>query len=344
MRKKFLYYSFCIFFLFFSGKLFSQNIEVTMIWDKAPHSAFTDLIFFNDRYYCSFREGSGHVPGKEDVDGTVRIIMSEDGVHWESVAHLKADGYDLRDPKLSITPDNRLMVIIGGSDYDQLTLNGRQPHVSFSEDGLNFTDPQPVVIDPEIDSGMDWIWRVTWHEGIGYAVDYQFGTVNRAYVLKTTDGIHYENVSELFISGKPNEATIRFSPEGRMFIYLRRERQGQESLLLKSNFPYKEFTWVNLKHRLGGPNFIFLPNTDKLILGTRLYSDTGPTTGLFLSDYHGKHKLIAEFPSGGDTSYPGLLWHDDYLWISYYSSHEEKTSIYLAKIKQSDIYLSIQDK
>jgi hypothetical protein len=28
-----------------------------------------------------------------------------------------------------------------------------------------------------------------------------------------------------------------------------------------------------------------------------------------------------------------MVWHDDLLWISYYSSHEGKTSIYLAAIR-----------
>ena len=38
-------------------------------------------------------------------------------------------------------------------------------------------------------------------------------------------------------------------------------------------------------------------------------------------------------PSGGDTSYPGLLVVGDKLWVSYYSTHETpKASIYLAKI------------
>jgi hypothetical protein len=37
--------------------------------------------------------------------------------------------------------------------------------------------------------------------------------------------------------------------------------------------------------------------------------------------------------SGGDSSYAGLLWHNGLLWISYYSSHSGKTSIYLAKAK-----------
>src|SRR5690606_31334948 len=311
--------------LAFSFPVFSidqtiTDYEVKKIWDQGDHNAFTDLILFNGKFYCSFREGSGHVPGDEDVDGTVRIISSKDGVKWESVSLLKTEGIDLRDPKLSITPDNRLMVIIGGSDYDKHKLNGRNPYVSFSSDGVQFSNPRPIVIDPEINSGFDWVWRVTWHDGVGYAVDYQYDGVNRAYVVRTTDGIHYENVSELYISGRPNEATVRFSPSGEMFIYLRREEHGKEGLLLRSKYPFQEYTWVNLENRLGGPNFIFVPKTDMLILGTRLYYKSGAKAGLYLSDYHGNQELIAEFPSAGDTSYPGLLWHDDHLWISYYSS------------------------
>jgi hypothetical protein len=38
-------------------------------------------------------------------------------------------------------------------------------------------------------------------------------------------------------------------------------------------------------------------------------------------------------PSGGDTSYAGLVWHENLLWVSYYASHEGKTAIYLAKVK-----------
>ena len=32
-------------------------VPVKKIWDRAPHSAFTDLIRFKDRWFCSFREG-----------------------------------------------------------------------------------------------------------------------------------------------------------------------------------------------------------------------------------------------------------------------------------------------
>ena len=43
-----------------------------------------------------------------------------------------------------------------------------------------------------------------------------------------------------------------------------------------------------------------------------------------------------ELPSGGDCSYPGMVWHEGLLWMSYYSSHEGKTSIYLAKVRLGD--------
>lgn len=50
-----------------------------------------------------------------------------------------------------------------------------------------------------------------------------------------------------------------------------------------------------------------------------------PATGAF-------HEIPA-LPSGGDTSYPGLVWKDGLLWVGCCSSHEDKTSVYLAKVR-----------
>jgi hypothetical protein len=45
---------------------------------------------------------------------------------------------------------------------------------------------------------------------------------------------------------------------------------------------------------------------------------------------------IQEFltlPSGGDTGYPGFVWRDNKLWVSYYASHENsKSRVYLASV------------
>src|SRR5262245_60092259 len=81
-----------------------ELLSVAKIWDAGQHNAFTDLIRFRDAWYCTFRESAGHVGG----DGRLRVLTSTDGQHWESAALLTEDAIDLRDPKLSITPDGRL--------------------------------------------------------------------------------------------------------------------------------------------------------------------------------------------------------------------------------------------
>ena len=59
------------------------------------------------------------------------------------------------------------------------------------------------------------------------------------------------------------------------------------------------------------------------------------------------YDIALKLPSGGtDTGYPGMVWHKDELWISYYSAHEDKnghpppnrhvelpTAIYLARVR-----------
>jgi hypothetical protein len=88
-----------------------ELVDVTKIWDQAPHSAFTDLVRWNDQFYCAFREGRGHV----STDGRIRVLCSKDADAWTSTGLIALDGYDLRDAHLSITPDNRLMLLGGAA-------------------------------------------------------------------------------------------------------------------------------------------------------------------------------------------------------------------------------------
>ncbi|CAG5017930.1 hypothetical protein DYBT9275_05873 [Dyadobacter sp. CECT 9275] len=319
----------------------SEEIKPVKIWDGAQHSAFTDLIRFKNNFYCSFREGSGHVPGAENVDGTVRILKSADGIKWESAALLKKEGVDLRDPKLSITPDGRLMIIIGGSIYKDRKLLGRNPHVSFSDKtGTTFSEPEKVITDPGIASWGSWYWRVTWYKGTGYAIDYQIGPEERRgpsamYLVATKDGKAFKKVSKLEIDGFPNEATIRFDKSGTMHVMVRRELEDMMGTWATSKAPFADWKFTKMNVRLGGPNFIFT-NDGHIIAGTRVYG-TNVYTGLFTREAAGTFKEIYHFPSSGDNSYPGLVIYDKKLWVSYYSSHEGKTSIYLAVIPMKDL-------
>jgi len=58
---------------------------------------------------------------------------------------------------------------------------------------------------------------------------------------------------------------------------------------------------------------------------------------IYLTDKQGKVKKTVLLPSGGDTSYPGMLISKKDLLVSYYSSHEGKSRIYLARIKMKDL-------
>src|SRR5690606_37950484 len=172
-------YLFLITFLWVTTLTFAQDTQKgtvlkypsTLIYGSDEYSAFTDLIHFKGAFYCSFRVGTCHV-GVED--GKVRILRSSDGQNWISIALLEKEGVDLTDPKLSVTPDGRIMVIIGGSIYDRKTLLDRIPHVTFSnKKGKNFGEPVAVDVTDNTNEMNSWIWRVIWKDGVGYGMDYQ---------------------------------------------------------------------------------------------------------------------------------------------------------------------------
>ncbi|SRR5690554_2113716 len=307
----------------------------TLIYSDADeYSAFTDLIRFNGYFYCSFRIGNAHVGGQ---DGKIRILRSKDGKKWKSVALLEQEGIDLRDPKLSIDPQGRIMVIIGGSIYDGNTLLDRIPHVSFSNKrGRKFSDPVKVETDDPI-SRESWIWRVIWENGIGYGMDYQTKNKDRweLYLTQTRDGKRFEKVSQLPVDGQPNEATVRIGKNEEMYVLIRREAGDKMGLLARSTPPYKDWGYSKLDFQLGGPNFLFL-NDSELVIGTRNYAGERKTH-LKVTNLRGEVRKTIELPSGGDNSYPGMLFHDGFLWVSYYSSHEGQSNIYLAKIPVNEL-------
>lgn len=321
----------------------AEEFKVEKIWDAAPHNAFTDLIRWKDRFYCTFRESAHHVPKSHEDDGKIRILASNDGKTWESVALLTKDEVDLRDSKLSITPDGRLMAVMGGSYY---TFDGGKakrilmaPQVAFmSEPEKGFGPVTPVEIDPKVQSKFDWLWRVTWKDGVGYGMLYQADYSkkdNGLHLLKTTDGIRYELVKTLDLPGRVGESTVRFDPDGTMRVVVR-TGSGDYGHLGLAKAPYTDdWTWKKIDLRLGGPDAIRLPN-GKWILGTRFFcADKTCRTSLLRLYDDGHAETVVQLPSGGDTSYPGLCIHDGKLWVSYYSSHEGKSSIYLATVPLS---------
>lgn len=315
-----------------------HSIEVTKIWDQAPHNAFTDLCEFRGQLLVTFREGERHVHG---ADGKVRIIGSTDGVSWKSMALLKEDGIDLRDPKLAVMPDGRIMMTCGGSDYQDQQIRGWHTRVAFSSDGEHWSMIRPVVGIPR----HNWFFRITWHNTIGYVAPSihgedpltytAIGNQRRMEIYQTLDGLNYSLVSQIPSSGAPCEGSVHFNTNNELLVLIRNEAGDRRGRIARSLPPYSEWSIQKTNIRFGGENMILLPD-GRWIIATRSYAedrtDNKTVTALFTLYQDGKLQHFLDLPSGGDTSYPGLLIKDNKLFVSYYSSHEGKTAIYLAKI------------
>jgi hypothetical protein len=71
----------------------------------------------------------------------------------------------------------------------------------------------------------------------------------------------------------------------------------------------------------------------RLVAALRLYDGRVRTSVCWVNPETAALEEFLRLPSSGDTSYPGLVMHDGLLHVSFYSSHEGRSSIYLAKVK-----------
>lgn len=300
----------------------ARLLSVQQIGNAALHNAFTDLVRWRDQFWCVFREGSGHV----SPDGALRILVSKDGSQWNSAARLTSVRGDLRDPHITATPDGRLM-LYGAVALPQPGPVKHQSLAWFSDTGTNWSDEVPVG-DPNV-----WLWRVAWNGDTALGVGYDTEGERFVRLYSSRDGRRFDTLlPTLFSEPKPNESGLAFLPDGTCLCLLRRDGEPGTGKLGRARPPYREWTWQDLGVRIGGPQLLRLPD-GRLVAGVRLYDGSVRTSLCWLDADAGRLTEFLKLPSGGDCSYPGLVWHDDLLWVSYYSSHEGGTRIYLAKVK-----------
>lgn len=297
-----------------------QLLEARMIWDAGGHNAFTGLVQFRGRWFCVFREGKSHV----SPDGAIRVITSCDGAQWRPVALITAPGADLRDPKLTVSPDHRLM-LSAASVVHQPAGTALHTVAWTSANGADWSQPR------EIGEANFWLWRITWFRKMAYGVGYSTAGQPSIRLYQSPDGVQFDPlVPNLYDQGEPNETSLLFAKDSSALCLLRRD--AGNALLGASRPPYRDWTWKDLGKKLGGPHMLRLPD-GRIVAAGRLHDDKVRTGLCWLDPAAGTLTEFLALPSGGDTSYPGLVFSKGVLWVSYYASHEGKTSIYLAKVR-----------
>jgi hypothetical protein len=305
------------------------------IGNTGIHNAFTDLCEFRGLLFCCYREAKNHV----SADGSIRVITLDFCGNYLNSLKISIPQNDLRDPKISITPNGNLMLI----SYARLTTSNNKTLSSrnlcwISQTGKSWSS------STEFAHRGWWLWRVRWHNELAYGFAYN-RKANAIHLYKGDPkrSFHLHQSSVLCLEkhnkGYPNESDLVFNDK-KAYALIRRDADSYSAQLGVSHFPYKQWKWVDLKSYIGGPVMLQLNNKTMLIAG-RILQGNKLVTGLLSLDISNldlnsldvQLKLLTVLPSAGDNSYPGLVLKNKTLYVSYYSSHEgRKTSVYLAEI------------
>lgn len=310
--------------------------RATKIWGQASHNAFTSLARSSENWFCTFREAHDHMSS----DGQFRVITSSDGQQWSSAALFASPDSnlpDLRDPKIGLMPDGRLLLMGAATSRDVSA--GRRNYFWYSEDGIEWTEPVACA-------GEDvWIWSFTQDGNLVYGAGYGGNPESGSTEVTLYQGDtaeHFQKWTVLHADAQyPNETALLMEGNAGLAIVRREYEPGQTqsppynngtALLAQSQAPFKEWSARDLGVYVGGPALLRLPDGRIVVAGRKV---VGPQHYMALWELDVENAGLQELivlPSANDCSYPGLVWHEDKLWVSYYSGHEGKSDIYLAEI------------
>jgi len=316
------------------------------IFHNGEHNAFTDLVRFKGKFYLTFRScRDGHMV---HPTASIIVLVSDDAKAWRQVHRFSVEKRDTRDPHFLVFRD-RLFVYTGTwfsgattlkrEGYD---LNKHLGFAAWSDDGAAWHSP--VMLDGTFGH---YIWRASAFGGKAYLCGRRkagFSDAPRgerreveSVMLESDDGLIWRKRA-LFQEIDGDETASLFEPDGRVLAVGRRGNANAQ--LLRSAPPYSVWERKDLDRYIGGP--LLVKWGSNYIVGGRHNTKDGPRTSLcwLVGD---KLQEFAEFPSGGDNSYPGFVeLAPNRALVSYYSSHDRDaagkviTAIYLAELVRAE--------
>lgn len=296
-----------------------EPTSVRKIFADGKHNAFTALVRFKDGYYLAFRTAPSHAYGEADIV----LLRSGDAEKWSEVRRFNILPDD-RDPQFLIVGD-RLMMYVNSLKGPDLTT-----YVTSTTDGETWSEPH-AIYEPRF-----CMWKplkfgdkylATSHKKVEGK---EGGKAREVHLVESLDGIAWKKVSTIRAGYWESETTLLAGPDGKLTGFLRTKYRTLGDIT-EAMPPYSEWkqrpAGIHLSghcvHTFRGVTYLF----------SRTMDDSGKQTGTCIYTYaDGKPTPYCKLPSGGDCSYPEVVLVGDEMVISYYSSHEDATNIYLARV------------
>lgn len=294
--------------------------EVRKVYGNGKHNAFTALARFHGAYWLAFRTAAGH----NSADGDILVLRSKDTKSWTEALRLNACPDD-RDPQIVAT-DKKLLLYDAGMTGPELVT-----YLVATEDGKTWTKPQPVYEKRFI------VWKPTLHEGKFYSAAHKKdeasgGKGREVRLITSDDGVEWKTISTIRRGKWESETTLYIEPWGHITGFMRQKYGSPPAAIFESDPPYA--AWKERKpdvNHFSGHSVHTFAGTTYLLSRTIDYA-TRKTGVMIYTFAGGKLTPYCALPAGGDCAYAEAVQLGDDMLVSYYSSHEGATNIYLATV------------
>ena len=294
--------------------------EVRTVRADGQHNAFTALARFRGQLWLAFRAAKDHNSG----DGDIVILRSADGKTWSEARRLNVVPDD-RDPQFLVT-DKRLLL------YDAAMTGAElRTYATYTDDGETWSPPQPVY-EPRFIIWKPCAYGDKFYSSAHKKDEVSGGKGREVHFVDSDDGLAWRKISTIRAGNWESETTIHFAPAGQATAFLRQKYGSPPAAIFTAEPPYTDWKFrtpdVNdfsghSVHTFRGVTYLFSRTID---YGTK---KSGCLIYTFADD---KLTPYCELPAGGDCAYAEAVEDGDNMLVSYYSSHEGATNVYLAMV------------
>ncbi|MCC6681285.1 MAG: hypothetical protein IT445_10340 [Phycisphaeraceae bacterium] len=279
-----------------------RSWEEHAAWGNAESWYITHprIAWFNNQLFATFTESNQpHGEG----DAVIHVMVSgDDGQNWSTAAHYEVEN-GFKNTHFSITSDDRLMLTGYHVDSNRMM-------ASFSANGSTWS-PLTQFTTPD-GQGPGIMFQLAWHDSKAYGINRQ------GLPWMSENGLDYEPI----LVSSPADGTVGGNEIASTFLgdqWIAFQRSGR---IASSESPYANWDLNDANYRetrqYGGPALITLPD-GQVVAGSREWELGGYEQPAAVFRYDdGILEPLNAFNSGATmTGYPGLAWHNGYLYVSF---------------------------